>query len=124
MAEQIEQRVATLEEQVKSFSGQETKIDKIMELIYEVKMSIVNIKHEGMSKSECQVKHIDYETRFKDIKLSTETKIADLAITYDTKFDKIRSGQTKIFWSTVTATFALVVWLIQMVFNLSIKVGG
>lgn len=98
---QLTERVATLEEKVKDISDQGGKIDKLMELVYEVKTSIINLKHEGMSKSECEVKHIDYEARFKEI----------------------QSGQKKVFWSALTAAIALIGWLIQQLLNLQIKVG-
>jgi len=102
MAEsQLTERVATLEEKVKDISGQESKIDKLMELVYEVKTSIINLKHEGMSKSECEVKHIDYEARFREI----------------------QAGQKKVFWSAFAATIALIGWLVQQLLNLQIKVG-
>ena len=103
MAElQLGERVATLESQVKDISSQDSKMDKLMELVYEVKTSIINLKHEGMSKSECEVKHIDYEARFKEI----------------------QKGQRKVFWSAVATTFALVGWLVQQLFSVHIKVGG
>ena len=98
---QLGERVAALESQVKDISSQDSKIDKLMELVYEVKTSIINLKHEGMSKSECEVKHIDYEKRFKEI----------------------QSGQREVFWSAITATIALILWLFQQLLNLSIKVG-
>jgi len=98
---QLDERVATLEEKVKDISNQGNKIDKLMELVYEVKTSIINLKHEGMSKSECEVKHIDYEARFKEI----------------------QAGQKKVFWSALAAVIALVSWLIQQLLNLQIKVG-
>jgi len=103
MAElQLGERVATLESQVKDISSQDSKMDKLMELVYEVKTSIINLKHEGMSKSECEVKHIDYEARFKEI----------------------QKGQKIVFGSAIAGTIALIGWLIQQLLQIHIKVGG
>lgn len=93
--------------------NQGNKIDKLMDLVNEVKSTIIALKYETMSKPECEVKHGNYEKKIADLKLETEQKIM-----------VVMAGQKKLLWAAVTFTIALIMFLIQQLLNLQIRVGG
>ena len=100
MAEvQIEERVASLEIQVKDIAKQESKIDKLMDLVNEVKNSLSN---NFMQKSDCNVK----------------------CAVCDAKFAEAKVGRRRLFWAAVTATMAFILFLLQQLLNIHVKVGG
>lgn len=102
---QLDERVATLEAQVKVISKQESKIDKMMELLNEVKFSIAGFRSEITDK------------------FMQKTDCTSRCAGCDSKFKKIESGQKKVFWAAVSATISFIVFLIQQLLRIQISVG-
>lgn len=113
MADNIDERVATLEARTGEIMNQGNKIDKLMDLVNEVKSTIIALKYETMSKPECEVKHTNYEKKIQDLKFETERKLVDMT-----------KGQRKLFWVAIAFIFSIILFLLQQLLNIQIKVGG
>lgn len=112
MAENIDERVATLEARTGEIMNQGNKIDKLMDLVNEVKSTIIALKYETMSKPECETKCVNHEKKIADLKFETERK-----------FLEMMKGQKKLFWAAITFTIAIIMFLLQQLLNLQIKIG-
>ena len=113
LADNIDERVATLEARTGEIMNQGNKIDQLMSLVNEVKTTIMALRYETMSKPECETRQAAFDKKILDLKFETERKFTDM-----------RKGQKQLFWAAVSFTVALILFLVQQVFQLSIKVGG
>lgn len=90
-----------------------TKIDKLTDSVNSMNIAFSDMKNNFVGKEEFKTTCTDYDKQFEVAKIQN-----------DKELEKVKSGQKSVIRSAVTATVALVVFLLQQLFNIHIKVGG
>ena len=103
MAEQSSgERLTALEIQVKDIDKQESKIDKLIDIVNGIKDSLNVMSNEFMHKDDCKLRCLEC----------------------DKKFHTTTQGQKVITGALVVGTVTLILWLVQQLLQVHIKVGG
>ena len=97
----INERVSTLEEQVKGIGEVKNKIDILYNLLMEMKLDAVGNKTIFAIKTDCTIcrKEIDEE------------------------FEKWQAKWSKLYWAVGSSGFVLIVWLVEQLLHITLKIG-
>lgn len=97
----INERVSTLEEQVRGISEIRSKIDGLYNLLMEMKLDSVSSKSNFAMKADCT-------TCRKEI---------------DEQIGKINDGRTRIYWGLISSGSVFTLWLLEQVLHITLKIG-
>jgi len=96
------ERVAALEVRISEVTNQGAKIDRLMDLVNEVKLSIVNIKNDFVGKEE-------FKKRCSEC---------------DERFEISKASRKQLFSAMLVAGIGLIGWLLQQLLQIHIKIGS
>lgn len=98
----IEGKLAAMEVRVSEIAILAQKIDKLTDSINTMNLALATIKNDFVAKGEFKA-------------------VCD---EYDKRFDAVRAGQNKLFWTAIGSGFVFIVWLLQRLLDIQLKVGG
>lgn len=96
------ERITAMEVQIKDISGIREKLDSLYNLIIEMKLHNANTQSNFVTKHECTSCKKDMEKRL----------------------GEVEEGRKKLFWMSLSSGLVFMVWLIQQLLHVQIKLGG
>ena len=97
----INERVSTLEEQVRGIAEVKSKIDILYNLLMEMKLESVSCKSDYTGRDEC----------------SAWRKEINEAV------DKLNESKQKVMWGLLSTGGVFTLWLIEQVLHITLKIG-
>ena len=97
----INERVSTLEEQVRGIIEVKSKIDVLYNLLMEMKLDNVSSKADYAKKEDCTVCRREV----------------------DGQIEKLNEGRTKIYWALISSGSVFIIWLLEQLLNIKIQLG-
>ena len=97
----INERVSTLEEQVRGIAEVKSKIDVLYNLLMEMRLDTISAKADFALKTDCT-------TCRKDV---------------DEQLDKLQAGKQKILWALISTGSVFTIWLLWQVLHITLNIG-